>query len=105
MSRHHLALLFFGGFAMLLSLTSRADAGQPKGTSDRAPFAVKVVGSGRPMILIPANSRQPIDEAIEAGSPAHGRISNGAVTNSLAVQPPQQYPTQPVRRLGSTGPF
>src|SRR5262249_37301526 len=48
-----LAKVLFGGFALLLSLTGRAAAEQPKGRPDPTPFAVKVVGSGRPMILIP----------------------------------------------------
>ena len=53
MSGHRLALLLFGGCALLLSLTDRAAAEQPKRKPDPTPFAVKVVGSGRPMILIP----------------------------------------------------
>src|SRR5262249_41301155 len=39
-----------------------------------------------------ANARQPIDKAFETGSPAHGRISNGADVNSFAARAPNHTP-------------
>jgi N-formylmaleamate deformylase len=53
MSGQRLGQLLFDVFAVMLSLTIRADTVQSKGLRDSAPYAVKVVGSGRPMILIP----------------------------------------------------